>query len=221
MTTTNKTVVLSINEIVVIDDFNIRANQLNQAKIADYADIFDKLPNISVFDVDGKTYLVDGWHRLEAAKRLSKPGIHCQIVGQGTLVEAQDYADQANLNHGIMLTAEQRRQIAKRFLDRHSEWTAREVAKVMGVNHSTVVRWMNETDDSGANAPNDPERTETNQSASQDGRAAMIDIRIVSSALKRWWNKEGKVKPFRERSEAWRAQVKKELQPAVDIYNQL
>lgn len=211
---------MGIEEIRVINDFNVRANQLNQGKIAEYADIYERLPHVSVFEVDGELYLVDGWHRMEAARRLKKESITCTLIGKGSLVEAQDEADKANLTHGVMLTAEQRKEIAKRFLSRHNDWTAREVAKVMGVHNSTIVRWTNE-EDLAANAAVDDSEKPNLSAASQEKRAATVDVMTVRTAYDRWYNKELKVKPLALRSQQWKDAAKQALKPIADTYNAL
>src|SRR3990167_3836135 len=93
-----------IEKIIVCDDFNVRAKELLQAKIAEYMEIFPALPSVSVFMVGGKPYLVDGWHRLRAAEGLGLTTLKVTIAGKGTLLQAQDQADAVNLRHGIMLT---------------------------------------------------------------------------------------------------------------------
>ena len=208
-------ITLQINEVSIIDDFNVRADGLSQATIAQYAEIYKFLPPISVFKVDGIYYLVDGWHRIGAAKKLELETIQVCVVGEGSLTEAQDFADAANLQHGIMLTADQRKQIAVRFAKRHEDWTQRQIAVAMGCNHTTVGRWLSE--DLGANAPNDSESQQSEKKASQSDRAGGVDIKAVALKFRQWLNQTQRVAPISNWSQDHKTRVKRELQPIVDF----
>lgn len=149
---------LRLDSITINNQLNIRADELDQTLISQYVDTFKELPPIAVFKVGEEHVLVDGWHRLEAAKRLCLNKVGVRIVGTGTITDAADKADTANLSHGKMLTRDQRKQIALRFVERHPDWSERQIARWMAVDHHTIARWKAElvaqdTVGGGENAP--------------------------------------------------------------------
>lgn len=208
-----------IDEVVVIDEFNVRADQLSQAKIAEYTEIFKQLPPVSVYDCDGKLYLVDGWHRMEAARKLELTEIQVSVEGAGTLIDAQDFADQANLRHGIMLTPDQRRQIGLRFVNRHTDWSLREVAEKMGCSHVTVKNWIDQS--AVKNLTVDVPNQEREQKASQSDRAGGVDIRAVTLKFREWLNQSMRKTLPEEWTKERKEKVRDVLKPIVEFYNQL
>lgn len=67
---------------------------VNQEKVARYAPMLDRLPPIVVFDVGGDSLVADGYHRINAARRLGRPTINAQIW-RGTWDDAVAYAARA------------------------------------------------------------------------------------------------------------------------------
>jgi ParB-like chromosome segregation protein Spo0J len=205
-----------IEKIIVDPALNIRSDTLSQSKIAEYAENFKQLPPISVFSVDGELFLVDGWHRLGAANKLELTDVECIEVGSGTIVQACDMADEANLRHGIPLTPEQRRQVAVRFAQRHPDWSLREIATKMGCSAQSVKNWIE-----NQSVQNLTVDASNQKSASQGDRAASVDIKAVVLKFREWFNVSIRRTPI----EAWtvdrRAKVKQELEPIVNFYKTL
>jgi hypothetical protein len=143
---------LSIDEIILDESVSVRATGLDLDKIEEYAANFDNLPAVWVFVVDGKYTLVDGWHRIHAAARLKRKTISTIVVGTGSIDDARDAGDCANLKHGLCLTRSQKQEIARRLHTRHPKWSNREIAKRMGVTHPTVAHWL-EPEETGKNLP--------------------------------------------------------------------
>ncbi len=55
---------------IITDDLKFRVRErLSEDRIEYFAEILDELPPVEVFDVRGKLYLVDGFHRHAAARR--------------------------------------------------------------------------------------------------------------------------------------------------------
>jgi ParB-like chromosome segregation protein Spo0J len=205
-----------IEKIIVDPSLNIRSDCLSQAKIAEYAETFKQLPAISVFKVDNELYLIDGWHRLAAARKLEKTDVECIIVGSGTIVEACDMADEANLRHGIPLTPEQRRQVAVRFAQRHPDWSLREIADKMGCSYQSVKNWIDSESVKNltVDAPNQ-------KSASQGDRAANVDIKAVVLKFREWFNTSIRRSPIDAWTPERKVRVKEELKPIVEFYQTL
>jgi hypothetical protein len=52
---------------------------LDPARVARYAKAFDGLPPVVVFDTEEGFLLVDGYHRLAAARRLGRPTLNVEL----------------------------------------------------------------------------------------------------------------------------------------------
>jgi hypothetical protein len=52
---------------------------LDEAKVARYAQILDQLPPVAVFDLGDGLLLVDGHHRVAAARRLGRRTIRAEV----------------------------------------------------------------------------------------------------------------------------------------------
>jgi len=116
-------------EIVVSWALNIRAG-LDQPTVLVYKDCYDLLPPVDVYLVDGQYYLTDGFHRMAAADLLERASIVARVF-TGTMAEAQEAALLANLNHGLHLTAEERKQAARRLLILHPTWANNRLSRAL------------------------------------------------------------------------------------------
>jgi hypothetical protein len=140
---TQQHIELATADIGVDATVNVRHDDIS----LDTVDLYSENPNlpaVHVMLIGGKYYLVDGQHRLLAAGKRGDKFIKCIVVGTGTLTHAQDYADMANLAHGLPLTRAQKQAVAVRIHQRHPDWSNREIAKRMGVSHPTIAAWLPE-----------------------------------------------------------------------------
>jgi ParB/Sulfiredoxin domain len=64
---------------------------LDEGKLARYAQILDQLPPVVVFELPDGLLLVDGYHRLEAARRLGRRIVRAE-VRQGSREDALQFA---------------------------------------------------------------------------------------------------------------------------------
>ena len=104
-----------------------------------YEGILDQLPPVSLWKSGGKLWLVDGFHRFAAAHQAGRAVILGEVVGTGDLKAARDFSDTANLRHGKRLSRAERREVARRFHERHPKWSANKVGKILGCAHTTVL----------------------------------------------------------------------------------
>lgn len=113
---------------------------IDKATVMVYAACFDQLPVLDVFWIEGRDgwWLVDGWHRLAAAKELGLAYIEAN-THQGTFDDALEFAYDANLKHGRPLTLNQRKDAAKLKLRRHTERSNRWIAQDCGMTADTVI----------------------------------------------------------------------------------
>jgi ParB-like chromosome segregation protein Spo0J len=118
---------------------------INQDRVTDYADLFDaskEWPFDSACEVyfDGvEYYLVDGFHRYHAAKRVKRASLSC-VVHSGTQRDAIKFALSANARHGLHRSNEDKRK-AVAFVLEDAEWSnlsSVAIAEICGVSHKFV-----------------------------------------------------------------------------------
>ena len=116
--------------------------QINWLTVTDYAaDIAEgaTFPPVVVY-FDGADYwLADGFHRLEAHKRLGLVEIAADVK-QGTRRDAILYSVKANAIHGLRRTNEDKRRAVTLLVDddEWGLWTDSQIARACGVSHPTV-----------------------------------------------------------------------------------
>jgi hypothetical protein len=118
---------------------------INQDRVTDYAELFDgskDWPFDSACEVyfDGVEYfLVDGFHRYHAGKRVKRASLSC-IVHSGTQRDAIKFALSANARHGLHRSNEDKRK-AVAFALADSEWSRLSsvaIAEICGVSDKFV-----------------------------------------------------------------------------------
>lgn len=128
---------------VPLDEINAAAavqirSQLNQEAIEQYKDILDQMPPIDLFLT--KTHglvLADGFHRVEAARRVDRNELRA-IITEGTLGDAMEWAVIANLKHGQPLRRGERHEAIVRLKRLHPGWSGVKIAKAMGISGAAV-----------------------------------------------------------------------------------
>ena len=108
---------LKLSEIVTDAGTQVRAG-LNEATVADYAEALaagGKFPPVIVF-LDGNRHIAaDGFHRIEAVRRIGATQIECDIR-RGSKVDALKFALGCNAHHGLRRTnADKRHAVAMAF----------------------------------------------------------------------------------------------------------
>jgi hypothetical protein len=85
----------------------------------------------------GDHLIIDGHHRVEAARRLRLHTITGQYF-EGSDDEAYLESVRLNVRHGLVLSMAERRAAARLILDRHPDWADRRVASICGLSRGTV-----------------------------------------------------------------------------------
>ncbi len=120
----------------------MRVAGIDPAVVADYADAMEAgatFPPIIVF-FDGTQYWPgDGFHRIEAARRIDREAISAEVRDGGQR-DALLLAASANATHGLRRTqADKRRSVETLLRDPEwSRWSDREIGKACAVDHKTV-----------------------------------------------------------------------------------
>lgn len=91
-----------LDDLVLDPSLNLR-DRLDDFTVERYADSWDRLPPITVFEVEDRLLLADGFHRHAAAVMMGKRTIPAE-VRVGTFTEALDFVAGVNLFHGLPLT---------------------------------------------------------------------------------------------------------------------
>jgi hypothetical protein len=114
-----------------------------------------QFPAIDVFRIDDRYYLVDGFHRLQAAQKVGRENIHAEIH-QGTIRDAIIFSAGTNTRHGIQRTNADKKRVVQRLLDdkEWSQWSNVAIANACQVSEH-LVRSLRDLSSPGAKIPNE------------------------------------------------------------------
>ena len=134
---------MSLIEIARIKDGGAQMRvEMRAETVHDYADdMLDgaTFPPIIVF-YDGTDYwLADGFHRVEAARKIGRETIDAEIR-EGSPRDAILYGIGSNASHGLRRTQADKRRAVERLLKdpEWARWSDRKIAEVAKVDHKTV-----------------------------------------------------------------------------------
>ncbi|CAN5877385.1 hypothetical protein BH23PLA1_BH23PLA1_25540 [soil metagenome] len=129
---------LPLEDLVLDPNLNLR-DRLDPETVERYAESWNQMPPVTVFEVDGHWLLADGFHRHAAAASSDRRTIRAE-VRCGTFAEALEFASGANLGHGLPLTRPERRRAVEVKLRLHHDWSDRRLADDLGVGRELVGR---------------------------------------------------------------------------------
>lgn len=127
-----------LDDLVLDPNLNLR-DRLDDFTVERYADSWERLPPITVFEVDGRLLIADGFHRHAAAVMMGKRTIPAEIR-TGTFTEALDFVASVNLFHGLPLTRAERRRAVEVKLKLHPDWSDRRMAQELAVSRELVLK---------------------------------------------------------------------------------
>ena len=161
---------LDIDKIRIDGDTQPRV-AIDENVVKQYADDLEagaKFPPVQVMS-DGATYwLVDGFHRYHAHKKLGKTQIAAKVA-TGVQTEAQWQSLTANKTHGLRRTNEDKAKAVLKALKLRPECSDRAIAEHVGVTDRTVMKYresnsgaeilhLTKQAESGAETPHPPKR---------------------------------------------------------------
>jgi ParB/Sulfiredoxin domain len=129
---------LPLDELVLDEELYLR-DRLDDFTVERYADAWERLPPVTVFEVDGRYLLADGFHRHAAAVMLNHRTIPAEIR-VGTFEDALDFVSSVNLFHGLPLTRAERRRAVEVKLRIHPDWSDRRLAEGMAVGRELIAK---------------------------------------------------------------------------------
>lgn len=139
MSVASEVVWIDLAALVVDMSISVR-DELDRPTVTAYEESFADLPPVEVYALpDGRLLLVDGFHRVAAARNRRETRVQA-VVRQGSSAEAAEEAVLANLRHGRPYTLPERRRAANRLLRVHSDWADHRIAQLVGTSAHTVRR---------------------------------------------------------------------------------
>ena len=155
---------IALTQIVDDDACQLRAAG-SKATVQEYADALAEgatFPPVVLFrDADGRHWLADGFHRLEAHRLAGRDTIAAE-VHEGGEREARLHAAGANAKHGLRRTHDDKRKSILALLHdpEWRQWSDRAIAKHTATDHKTVGKLRREISGEGASGEIPVRRTE-------------------------------------------------------------
>jgi hypothetical protein len=146
---------LPLDEIVLDPNLNLR-DRIDDFTVERYAEAWQRMPPVTVYEVDGRYLMADGFHRHAAAVLLGRRTIPAEVI-VGTFNDALDFVAGVNLFHGLPLTRSERRRAVDIKLRLHHDWSDRRLAEELGVSRELVAKTRRNLVD-GGHVPNTPGR---------------------------------------------------------------
>jgi hypothetical protein len=141
---------VEIPQLALDPEFQMR-RKLDAGTVKKYENVYKSgkpMPPVKVARVAGVLVLVDGWHRVEALKRLNVSRVDAEVT-EATREQALWMAARANLEHGLPLKTNELRDVFRTFikakqhvLPRGRLMSYRDIGAELGKPQSTIYAWM-------------------------------------------------------------------------------
>jgi len=136
--------IVNINDLKIDQQIQLRKRWIDESTVQAYVEALSsgaEFPPIIAFDDGEALWVADGFHRLAAYRFCGLAEIETD-VRPGTRKDAMIYAAHANAKNAKPMDQEQRREAIKRLL-KLTNWSQREIARKLAINHATVSRLAN------------------------------------------------------------------------------
>ncbi len=134
----NPSILVPMREIAIDDRLQPRQDGLLGDHVAALMETPENWPPIVLARIDGAKYLIDGFHRHEAACQLGLEEIAASIFDPAQGDDLFAIAFQLNAQHGRPLTLRDRKGYAIALLARDPSVSDRQIGKLCGLHHETV-----------------------------------------------------------------------------------
>jgi len=148
---------------ILVKDIEVDASlqtrvRMNEPVLQEYAALMMEgisFPPVVLFNDGAKKYLVDGFHRLYAAKRIGRDRIQAEIHS-GSKHAGFLYSLRANATHGLQRSNEDKRHGVLKLLEdfEYSDKSDREIAALCAVSHTFVGKIRASIKNASARNPN-------------------------------------------------------------------
>jgi hypothetical protein len=143
---TTSTKGLAIAEVVWREDLYPRL-ETDARKVDQYAEDLTVLPPI---EVNQRNELIDGWHRWTAHRKAGAEQVPVVVTETTSDEHLLELAIRRNAKHGLQLSAEDKRDMARRIYngtaERDRERKKVELASILSVSERTVREWLSRID---------------------------------------------------------------------------
>jgi ParB-like chromosome segregation protein Spo0J len=129
---------VKIGRIVVDPSLQPRIGGTDPAHVRVLEETPESWPPITVVRRDAQYLMIDGFHRLKAAKNLGLESVKAQVVEAATADDLHALAFSLNATHGRPLSLADRRVFAERILRDQPHLADREIARRSGLAANTV-----------------------------------------------------------------------------------
>jgi len=129
---------LTLSTIIVDPSLQPRIGGIDPDHVAALQAVHESWPPLVVVQSDGRTILIDGFHRFAAAQNLGLDTVPVAVVPLPEDGDLHALAFALNAAHGRPLSLADRRAHAERLLGRHPEWADREIGRRCGLSSNTV-----------------------------------------------------------------------------------
>ncbi len=129
---------LPVDDLVLDPNLNLR-DRLDDFAVERYAEAFERIPPVTVFAIEGRWLLADGFHRHAAAIILNRRTLPAE-VREGAFSDALDFVAGVNLFHGLPLSRAERRRAVEVKLRLHHDWSDRRLAEELGTGRDLIAR---------------------------------------------------------------------------------
>ncbi len=187
---------LGLSQIVIDEQIHVRINGLDEQRVQQYTIIIEnggEMEPIIVFqDVSGDHILADGFHRVEAYRRAGRDAIKAR-VSKGGYEAAYEYAENANLEHGLAYSNDDKKNILRRRITQGRTWfewsddgklnplvSYNEMARQLGVSQPTIKTWVDDIVDDLRQTTSKNLEVDRSQVRGKDGRVR--DVSRIGSA---------------------------------------
>jgi ParB-like chromosome segregation protein Spo0J len=127
-----------VEDLVLDPNLNLR-DKLDDFTVERYIEAWERLPPVTVFEVEGRWLLADGFHRHAAVVKLGRRMMPAEIR-QGTFSDALDFVAGVNLFHGLPLTRSERRRAVEVKLRLHHDWSDRRLSEELGASRELIAK---------------------------------------------------------------------------------
>jgi len=131
-------VLVPIGQIVVDDSLQPRCDGISDEHVDALIEAPENWPPIVLARRNGSLFLIDGFHRHEAARLLGLGELTATIFDPAGDTDLFDIAFRLNAKHGRPLALRDRKAYAAAMLRDHAELPDREIGRRSGLHHETV-----------------------------------------------------------------------------------
>lgn len=140
----NDPIRIPIDQIVIDDALQPRSDGLSDDHVAALMETPENWPPVVLARVHGGLYLIDGFHRHEAACLLEFSELTATVFDAASDADLFNVAFALNAKHGRPLTLRDRKSYALTLIRRYPELADREIGRRTGLHHETVGALRNE-----------------------------------------------------------------------------